>query len=78
VNLTATNIGANNASTVVNFTIDSASTLFSNTSDNVFPTLGGPNPGAFDWGLPFFFGRKVYTAIEGASTPGGPGPYWAY
>ena len=77
-NLTATNIGANNTSTVVNFTIDNASTLFSNTTDNVFPTLGGPNPGTFDWGLPFFFGRKVYTAIEGANTPGGPGPYWAY
>jgi hypothetical protein len=78
VNLTATNIGANSTSTVVNFTIDNASTLFSNTSDNVFPTLGGPNPGAFDWGLPFFFGRKVYTAIEGMNTPGGPGPYSAY
>jgi len=77
-NLTATNIGANNTSTVVNFTIDNASTLFSNTTDNVFPTLGGPNPGTFDWGLPFFLGRKVYTAIEGANTPGGLGPYWAY
>jgi hypothetical protein len=78
VNLTAANIGANSTSTVVNFTIDNASTLFSNTTDNVFPTLGGPNPGAFDWGLPFFFGRKVYTAIEGANTPGGLGPYFAY
>jgi hypothetical protein len=40
--------------------------------------VGGPNPGAFDWGLPFFFGRQVFTAIEGASTPGGSGPYFAF
>ncbi|MBS1228286.1 MAG: hypothetical protein H6R17_1563 [Proteobacteria bacterium] len=32
----------------------------------------------FDWGLPFFFGRRVFTAIEGRSTPGGNGPYVAY
>jgi hypothetical protein len=44
----------------------------------VFPTLGGPNPSIFDWGLPFFYGRKVYTAIESRNTPGGVGPYWAY
>ena len=77
-NLSATNQGTNGASNTVNFTIDNASTLFSNSADAVFPTLGGPNPGAFDWGLPFFFGRKVYTAIETMNTPGGPGPYWAY
>lgn len=32
----------------------------------------------FDWGLPFFLGRKVFNAIEGAPTPAGIGPYWAY
>ena len=35
-------------------------------------------PGYFDWGLSFFYGRTVFTAITGASTPGGPGPYFAY
>jgi hypothetical protein len=34
--------------------------------------------GGFDFGLPFFFGRSVFTAIEGASTPGGTGPYVAF
>ncbi|QCP53249.1 DUF3443 family protein [Trinickia violacea] len=31
-----------------------------------------------DLGLPFFFGRTVYTAIQGHSTPGGTGPYVAF
>lgn len=34
--------------------------------------------GYFDWGMPFFFNRKVFTAIQGMSTPSGPGPYFAY
>lgn len=33
---------------------------------------------AFYWGLPFFFGKSVFTAIEGRSTPGGAGPYYAF
>jgi len=74
----ATNTGANGATNTVNFTIDNAATLFTNNNNAVFPTLGGPNPGLFDWGLPFFYGRRVFTAIAGKSTPGGAGPYWAY
>ena len=61
----------------VNFTVEDANSLFSG-SNTAFSTLGGPLPGQFDWGLPFFYGRNVYTAIEGASTPGGTGPYFAY
>ena len=33
---------------------------------------------SFDWGLPFFYGRRVANAIEGASTSVGTGPYIAY
>ena len=33
---------------------------------------------ASTWGLPFFFGRTVFTAIEGQTTPGGVGPYFAF
>jgi hypothetical protein len=33
---------------------------------------------AFVWGMPFFFGRTVFIAIDGANTQHGPGPYWAY
>ena len=33
---------------------------------------------AFDWGMPFFFNRSVFVAIDGATTLHGTGPYWAY
>jgi hypothetical protein len=82
-NLSATNQGQDaNGNPVgtagtVNFTIEDASTLFTS-GNTAFSTSGGPNPGAFDWGLAFFFGRNVFTAIDGMSTPGGTGPYFAY
>ena len=77
-NFSATNIGANNTSGAVSFSIDNADSLFSVNGNSVFPTLGGPLAGLFDWGLPFFYGRNVYVAIYGKSTPAGTGPYWAY
>lgn len=39
---------------------------------------GNFNSNSFDWGLPFFFGRRVFVAIKGANTAYGKGPYWAY
>ena len=82
-NLSATNQGQDaNGNPVgtagtVNFAIENADTLF-NTNNTAFNTLGTPNPGAFDWGLAFFFGRNVFTAIDQMSTPAGTGPYFAY
>ena len=75
--LSATNIGANNTSESVNFSVANADTLF-NTDGTAFNQLAGEGPDGFDWGLSFFYGRNVFTAIDGASTPGGTGPYWAY
>jgi hypothetical protein len=42
----------------------------------VAASVGGPSSDAnsFDWGLPFFFGRKVFVGFEGSAG----GPYWAY
>ncbi len=85
-NLTATNQGQNNngqpsgTAASVNFSIENASTLFQ-TNNTAWSTLGGPYgspPVEFDWGLPFFFGRNVFTAIDLANTPAGAGPYVAY
>ncbi len=64
----------------VNFSIEDATTLFSNNGGNnvAFSTLGGPSTGVFDWGLGFFFGRNVFTAIENLNAAGTVGPYYAY
>jgi hypothetical protein len=73
-NLSATNQGVNGVSNSVGFSIADANTLFT-TNDFALGDLGGPNPGAFDWGLPFFFGRNVFTGMPTATYPNG---YWAY
>jgi hypothetical protein len=82
LNLSATNQGANGTSGTVTFSVGNASTMFSGPTGNyaAFSTLAGPNTptDSFDWGLSFFYGRTVYTAIEGKDTPAGQGPYWAY
>jgi hypothetical protein len=82
--LSANNYGANGSKSRVTFTVDDTETLFSdNGSNSAFSTLAGPNMdfsgGEFDWGLPFFYGRSVYTSIEGKITPAGTSrPFWAY
>jgi hypothetical protein len=78
VSLSATNVGLNGVSTPITFVIADADPFLSNQLLSVFSGIGGPNTGSFDWGLPFFFGRPVFTAIESQSTPAGPGPYFAY
>jgi Protein of unknown function (DUF3443) len=78
-NLSAINQGANGNKGVVNFSIEDANKLL-NSSNTAFSTLGAPAPvpGSFDWGLPFFFGKTVFTAIDTKNTPAGMGPYVAY
>jgi hypothetical protein len=60
--------------------IVSADLLFAS-ANAAFSTLGGTpgsaSPGAFVWGLPFFYGRHVYTAIWGQSLAL-DGPWFAY
>ena len=72
----ATIVGANNISVPVSFgaaNVDAVNDTFT-----AFPDAAGSNPGGFDWGLPLLFGRTFFSAIEGRSTPGGNGPYWAF
>ncbi len=77
VNFSATNTGVNGTSGQVAFSIANADSLFSS-ANSAFNDLGGDNPKSFDWGLPFFFGRNLFVAINTQNTPVGPGPYWAY
>jgi hypothetical protein len=82
--LTAEIFGSTGESASVLFNVANASTLPN--PSNAFSDLAGPMPGfptntsipGFDWGLPFYFGRSVYTAIEEQPTPGGVGPYFAF
>ncbi len=84
--LSATNRGANNQAKSVDFKVANLDTLparnwiFDDVAgSSSFGNSQGSGPSLyFDWGLPFFFGRTVFVAIEGRSTPGGFGPYWAY
>jgi Protein of unknown function (DUF3443) len=76
--LTAVNAGYTGSPFgTISFTIGNAVTMF-NSSNSVFPALGGTMSGGFDWGLPFFLGRSVYVGIEGTTSTLGTGPYWAY
>jgi hypothetical protein len=71
--------GKNNVSTTVSLSVGNALTLFGASGAFAYNNIGGPFSGpVFDFGLPFFYGRSVYTAIAGASTPGGTGPYVAF
>jgi hypothetical protein len=77
---------AGGAVLTANFTVDNLLTLFNaNPSAAVLPNIGGPltasnlpNAVQFDLGMPYYFGRNVFTAIENQPTPAGNGPYFAY
>lgn len=87
VNLSATIDGHNSASVPVSFSIANAQNLFrQSVIIAAASNLGGPGISnssfdatqSFDWGLPFYYGRDVFTAFEGRNTAGGPGPYFAF
>lgn len=82
-NYSATNASATGSpSSLVSFQIANTSGLVS-TGNAVFNNVGADSGSSgfstsFDWGLPFFLGRKVFVGIEGKSSSLGTGPYWAY
>jgi hypothetical protein len=80
--LSATIEGVNGVTSAVNFTVGNATSIAQTyAGDSVLPLLAGPafvTSSVFDWGLPFFYGRNVYAAVEQQTTPGGTGPYVAY
>ena len=81
LSLSATNTSANGAASgAVNFSIVNMDALDRSVRAAAVGGSIGRISGsrAFDWGMPFFFGRTVYVAIDGATTLHGTGPYWAY
>jgi hypothetical protein len=81
MNLTANLQGVNAVSATVDFSVDSALTLGTNNPTFVvLPTLAGTNPltDSFDFGLAFYYGRRVATAMESQTTSVGMGPYVAF
>jgi hypothetical protein len=84
-NLQAGLQGQTGAGAQVTFTVENADTLLA-TPYSVLPGLAA-NPdifsgegysSSFAFGLPFFYGRNVYTAIEGRTAGGVAGPYFAF
>ncbi|MGE0115478.1 MAG: DUF3443 domain-containing protein [Steroidobacteraceae bacterium] len=79
--LSATNISHTGVNSTVTFNVANTEALLNNQPNYfAFGNLAGTIPlaSSFDWGLPFFYGRSVYVAIEGQTTSGGTGPFMAY
>jgi hypothetical protein len=79
--LSASVQGSNGGSVQVDFTIgDGLALLQAQPTYSAFADIGGPlgDATAFDWGLPFFYGRNVYVAIEGRTAGSATGPYFAF
>ena len=70
-------IGSNTTSVskTVTFNVGSSDTKPSNRY--VLPDLAGPGSG-FAWGLPFFYGRKVFVSISGKTANGTTTPFIAF
>ncbi|MQA18976.1 DUF3443 domain-containing protein [Rugamonas rivuli] len=82
LSLSAVNAAADgSASGAVNFSVANLVQLASTISAAQVGGTVGAATGAgsyFDWGLPFFYGRRVFVVMEGATVNGKPGPLWAY
>jgi hypothetical protein len=83
LDLTATDQGANGNTSAVSFQVASLSQLSSanfarNDVAGSGSSIAGLGSDYFDWGLPFFYGRSVYVAIEGLAAGSATGPYFAF
>lgn len=85
--LTAGFVLANGSAVNATFEVANADSI--SDADVAYPGLAGTIPAtssgagiqadsSFDWGLPFFYGRRIVYALDGAATSAGTGPYIAY
>lgn len=80
--LSATNQGENGTTDPADFSIANLNDI--NGNDYAISDTGGPAPSIpnfgpyFDWGIPFFYGRTIYFALDGVNAGGTTGPYYAY
>jgi hypothetical protein len=82
LSLTATNSASDGSATgTVNFNVANLVSLASTiTAAQVGGTITSTTSSGnyFDWGLPFFYGRRVFVVMENTTVAGKAGPYWAY
>lgn len=73
--------GTNGTSEAITLSIANFNTLIeAEPTYTAFSNLGAINgdSSSVDLGLPFFYGRPIFTAIETRTTPGGTGPFVAF
>jgi Protein of unknown function (DUF3443) len=87
LSLSATLKGVNSTILTAPFSVANAETeLTNNPTAGVIPNIGGSIPSSvsgstaiqFDLGLPFFYGRNVFTGMEAHMAGGYSGPFYAF
>jgi hypothetical protein len=72
-----TGVGVNNASSTIDFAIADPNSFVAGAA--AFIQLGGGGGSAnFTWGMPFFYGRKVYFGFDQRTAGTFTGPFYAY
>jgi hypothetical protein len=77
VSASASISGSDGTTVTVAYSVGNSTLLF-DSANNAFDNLAGITSNSFGWGLPFFYGRRIYTAIESRLTSAGAGPYYAF
>jgi hypothetical protein len=72
-----TGVGKNNASNTVDFAIADPTTFLASAAAFI-DLAGGGGATRFTWGMPFFYGRKIYIGVDQRVAAIYTGPYYAY
>jgi hypothetical protein len=71
-------IGVNNGSSSVQFAVANPDMTFIQSAVAFTDLAGGGGSSDFIWGMPYFFGRKIYIGLESRAAGSYTGPYFAY